>query len=88
MDELNGVVDEIDYQTAYLADIIQESNYGYKVDASEIYKVDYRNKQDNITTYRSRCFTSLYTGTKSTLPHTPFMQEFDDSMQHFLSPDQ
>ena len=89
MGELNGVDDEIDFQTAYVADIVEESNYGYNIDVSEMFHAWNKSKQDKgITTYRNQSFTSKFTGTKSPLPHTPFMQEFDDSMQRFLSSEQ
>ena len=86
MSELNGVDDQIDFQTAYVADIVKESNYGYNIDVSEKFKAwNIHRRDQGITTYRNQSFTSKFTGTKSPLPRTPFMQEFDHSMHHFLS---
>ena len=88
MGKLNGVDDQIDFQTAYVADIVKESNYGYNIDVSEMLHAWNKYKQDHIATYRNQSFTSKFTGSTSPLPRIPFMQEFDDSMQHFLSSEQ
>ena len=85
MGELNGVDDEIDFQTAYVADIAKESNYGYIIDSSPFLHAWFVCKKEDITNYRSQSCTSSFSGTKSPVPRIPFMQEFDDSMQHFLS---
>ena len=36
MGELKGVHDAIDFQTAYVADLVKESNYSYDLDVSEM----------------------------------------------------
>ena len=85
MGELNGPDDEIDFQTAYIADITKEANYGYNLDTSQCFHVWEKYKQDDITTYRNKSHTSQFTGTKSPVFYTPFMQAFDNSMQNFLT---
>ena len=88
MGDINSVDDTIDYQTAYVAEIANESNYGHDIDVSEMLHAWNNYKQDHITTYRNQSFTSKYTGNKAPLPFTPFMEEFDDSMKHFLNSEQ
>lgn len=88
MDDIKSVDDTIDYQTAYVAEIANESNYGHDIDVSEMLHAWNNYKQDHITTYRNQSFTSKYTGNKAPLPFTPFMEEFDDSMKHFLNSEQ
>ena len=85
MGDIKSVDDTIDYQTAYVAEIADESNYGHDIDVSEMLHAWNNYKQDHITTYRNQSFTSKYTGNKAPLPFTLFMEEFDDSMKHFLN---
>ena len=88
MGELNGIDEDIDFQTAYVADIAKESNYPYIIDSSKLLHAWFQYKMDDITTYRSRSYTSMFTGTKSPVFPIPFMQEFDDSMEHFINTEQ
>lgn len=88
MGELGGLDDAVDYQTAYIADIAKEADYGYNIDTSECFHVWLKHRQGDITTYRNQSFTSHFTGTKSTVFHTPFMEAFDHSMQNFVTPKQ
>lgn len=88
MGKVNGPDEGIDFQTAYVADIAKESNYPYIIDSSKLFHAWFQYKMDDITTYRSRSYTSMFTGTKSPVFPIPFMQEFDDSMEHFLNTEQ
>lgn len=88
MGKINGPDEGIDFQTAYVADIAKESNYPYIIDSSKLFHAWFQYKMDDITTYRSRSYTSIFTGTKSPVFPIPFMQEFDDSMEHFLNTEQ
>ena len=85
MKQIDGPDDGIDFQTDYIADVCQESGYGYNLDASAVYHSWIKYKMEDITTYRSQSYTNIFTGKKSPVPRTPFMQEFDDSMEHFLN---
>ncbi|XP_068692248.1 trimethylamine monooxygenase-like [Montipora foliosa] len=85
MKQIDGPDDGIDFQTDYIADVCQESGYGYNLDASAAYHAWIKYKMEDITTYRSQSYTNIFTGKKSPVPRTPFMQEFDDSMEHFLN---
>jgi len=77
--------DNIDYQTAYVADLVKESSYGFDMDCSELQHAWYKSKMVNITTYRDQSYTSKFTGTKARVHHPPFMKAFDDSMQTYLN---
>ena len=85
MRECKNGGDEIDFQTAHLADLVKESNYNYDLDTSDMFHDWHHHKDEDITTYRDKSFTSKFTGNKSPLLRTPFMQEFDDSLQSFIS---
>ncbi|KAL9989178.1 hypothetical protein ACROYT_G003698 [Oculina patagonica] len=85
MGDLNGPRDRIDYSTAYVADLVKESNYSYDLDAAEITHTWYNSKMADILTYREHSYTSKFTGTKSLVRDTPFMKAFDDSMQNYLN---
>ena len=41
-------------------------------------------RREKIAEYRDKSFTSKFTGTKSPFHHTPFMEEYDDSMENVL----
>ena len=66
--------DNIDYQTAYVGDLVKESKYGFDLDYSEIQHAWYKSKLADIMTYRDQRYTSKITGTKSLVHHTPFMK--------------
>ena len=85
MKTLRGKHEEIDFQTNYIADLTKETNYMYNLDASAALHawIKYK-KEEDITTYRSQSHSSIFTGKKSPVPQIPFMQEFDDSLEHFL----
>lgn len=85
MGEIKDVDDEIDFQTAYIANIVKESSYPYDLDVAGIFHPWAQNRRDDITTYRDQTHTSKFTGTKSPAHHTPFMKAFDDSMECFLN---
>ena len=85
MGDLNGHDDAMDYQTAYVADLVKESNYGYDLDSAELFHTWYKNKMTDITTYRQQSHISKFTGTKSPVRDTPFIEAFDDSMENYLN---
>ena len=77
--------DNIGYQTAYIADLVKETNYGFDLDSSKFFHAWYKSKLTDVMTYRDQSYRSKFTGTKSLLHHTPLMKAFDDSMQGYLS---
>ena len=52
-------------QTAYVADLVTESNYSFNLDSSEFFHAWYKSKLADITTYRDQSYTSKFTGTKA-----------------------
>ena len=85
MKELKGCHDDIDFQTDFLLDIAKDANYGYNLDTAEEFHVWEKHKQVSILTYRDQSYASRFTGTKSPIHHTTFMEALDDSMQTFLA---
>ena len=87
--KLNDPGEKVDFQTEYITDVSKDADYGYNLDASAVFHSWIKHRMDgDITNYRSHSFTNIFTGKKSPLPHTPFMQEFDHSVQHFLNPEE
>ena len=85
MEDLKGSDSEIDFQADFVTDLAKESNYGYDLDVRELIHRFAKMKKQDITTYRDQSYTSKFTGTKSPVHHTPFMEAFDDSLQTFLN---
>lgn len=85
MNELKGCDDEIDFQTDYLVDIAKEANYGYDLDTAEEFHVWEKHKRDNILTYRDQSYASKFTGSKSPIHHTTWIEALDDSKETFLN---
>lgn len=85
---LNCPDQKIAFWTDYVTDISKEAEYGYNLDASSVFYPWVKHRMADITNYRSHSFTNLFTGKKSPVAQTPFMQEFDDSVQHFVNPEQ
>ena len=85
MNELKGCDDDIDFQTEYLVDVAKEANYGYDLDTAEEFHVWEKHKRDNILTYRDQSYTSKFTGNKSPIHHTTWIEALDDSKETFLS---
>ncbi|XP_029183405.2 senecionine N-oxygenase-like [Acropora millepora] len=88
MEALKAHDDGIDFQTDYMTDLVKQTSYAYNLDASAAFHDWAEFKKEDIATYRSQCHSSIFTGKKSSPPNTPFMHEFDDSLQHFLNPNQ
>ena len=88
MRNLNCPDEKIAFWTDYITDISKEADYGCNLDASSVFYPWLKHRMADITNYRSHSFANLFTGKKSPVAKTPFMQEFDDSMQHFVNPEQ
>lgn len=77
--------EEIDFQTAVVADISKDANYGYDLDIGYIFHIWEHHKHDDILTYRDQSFTSKFTGSKSPVHHSTFMDALDDSLECYLN---
>ncbi|HLS30216.1 MAG TPA: NAD(P)/FAD-dependent oxidoreductase [Flavobacteriaceae bacterium] len=84
--EIKNANDEIDFQAAYIKDLISFTDYPeFNVDrVAEIFKEWLQDKEDNILTYRDKNFRSVVTGTKAEEHHTDWMDELDDSLERYL----
>lgn len=83
----DGPIDEIDFQAEYMADLYKEVDYpSYDLDLTrEHFRAWEHHKEESITGYRDRSFSSPCTGTVAPLHHTEWWNELDDSMKTFLS---
>jgi trimethylamine monooxygenase len=79
--------DDIDFQTAYVADLLTGSDYpSFDIAlACKMFKEWKGHKKENILTYRDREFVSPVTQTKAPKHHTPWLAAMDDSMEAFLA---
>ncbi|MGP4046104.1 NAD(P)-binding domain-containing protein [Streptomyces sp. 2A115] len=85
-DTLAGPMDDIDFQTDYLRDLLAATDYAdFDLGlAREHFATWEHHKEESITGYRDRSFTSPCTGTAAPVHHTPWWEELDDSLGTFL----
>src|SRR5690606_7337231 len=78
--------DHVDFQTAYIKDLINRTDYpSFDLDrVAEMFKSWLRDKEENILTYRDKVYTSVMDGTTAEVHHTPWMKELDDSLDRYL----
>ncbi|WP_028934970.1 flavin-containing monooxygenase [Pseudonocardia spinosispora] len=86
LEACNGPMEEIDYQADYVADLLKEVDYpAFDLDLTrDHFKTWEHHKEESITGYRDRSFTSPCTGSSAPLHHTPWWNEPDDSLATFL----
>lgn len=86
LDACDGPSEEIDFQADYLADLNKEIDYpSYDLDLTRAhFKTWEHHKEEDITGYRDRSFTSPCTGTAGPVHHTPWWRALDDSLSTFL----
>ncbi|WP_323993523.1 NAD(P)/FAD-dependent oxidoreductase [Nguyenibacter sp. L1] len=79
--------DEIDFQTAYVGDLIANTDYPdfNLAHVAETFKAWKHDKVDDIMNYRDQSYVSGLTGALAPPHHTPWMRAFDDSMEAFLA---
>ncbi|TDU02143.1 trimethylamine monooxygenase [Streptomyces sp. 846.5] len=85
-DMLHGPMDDIDFQTDYLRDLMAATDYpSFDLElARQHFATWEHHKEESITGYRDRAFASPCTGTVAPLHHTPWWTELDDSLATFL----
>jgi len=85
-DKLEDANDDIDFQAAYIKDLISYTDYpDFNIDkVGEMFKQWLRDKENDILTYRDKRFRSVITGTLAAEHHTNWMDELDDSKQRYL----
>jgi trimethylamine monooxygenase len=84
---LAGPSDDIDFQADHLLELSKDVDYpAFDLALTrEQFRRWEHDKQESITGYRDKSFTSPCTGTPSPVHHTPWWQAYDDSMATFLS---
>lgn len=85
-DQLNDGEDHVDFQSAYIKDLLTLSDYpNFNVDrVGEMFKEWLKDKEENILTYRDKTYQSVVTGTMAAEHHTDWMDELDDSKERYL----
>ncbi len=88
--KLADATDEIDFQAAYILDLIEPTDYpDFDVTrVAEIFKEWEHDKEADILGYRNKSYRSTLTGTLAPKHHTPWMDAKDDSLEAFLEQEQ
>lgn len=76
----------IDFQRDYLSDLVKIVSYMTVSDVHQIAECfhEWENHRcENISTFRDRHFRSVFTGTLSTIHHTPYMKSYEDCIDEF-----
>ncbi|XP_045208781.2 senecionine N-oxygenase-like [Mercenaria mercenaria] len=89
IDQVNAIVSELDFlrfQTALISHLAELTGYNNDVAKREAVLQQLlkdRKGSLGLAGFKDRCFTSIYSGTVAP-KQTPFMQNFDDSIETFL----
>lgn len=76
---------DIDYQRDFMADLCRATGYNEGVVKSGTMFHDWEHhKAQDIATYRDKCFTSTFSGTKAPQTAIPWYQAYDDSLESFV----
>ena len=83
---LSNPFEDIDFQTDYTRDLCELTDYpDFDLDlAAKHFKDWEHHKEESITGYRDKAFSSPCTGTMAPVHHTPWVEAMDDSMKTFL----
>lgn len=83
---LQGAFEKIDFQADHIQDLLSEVDYPkFDLDLTRKQFKDWeRHKEESITRYRDRAFSSPCTGNDAPVHHTPWWNALDDSMDAFL----
>jgi len=86
--EAKSVLDIIDLQNDYVLELHKEAEHEFKnfFEYRNLMKKWIDDKVNkNLFTFRNQTFKSVVTGTQSTSNKTPFMENFDDSMEGIMN---
>ncbi|WP_280758636.1 flavin-containing monooxygenase [Prescottella agglutinans] len=88
-EELRTAVEEIDFQAAYIRDLVDRTDYPeFHVETQgELFKQWKKDKKSDIMGYRNCSYTSTLTGTVAPPLHDEWMNILDDSAESFLNND-
>ena len=76
--------EDIDFRGDLVNLLAKESNYGHDLDIRHILHAWKTYKEESIMAYRDKAFASKYTGHKSPIHHSTFMEAMDDSLECFV----
>lgn len=77
--------DDIDCQSDHIADLCKATGYNPAITKGRAMFHDWEHhKMENVATYRDKCFTSIFSGTKAPQLIKPWFQSFDDSVAGFV----
>lgn len=84
---LETAKEEIDFQAAYIRDLMQETDYPeFGVEAqAELFKQWKQHKYEDIMGYRNKSYPSTITGNKGTPLPDHWMELRDDSLETFMT---
>lgn len=86
LEGVSGCMEQIDFQTDYVRDLLALSDYtAFDLELVREHFITWEHdKDESITGYRNKSFSSPCTGTVGPAPHTPWWDEMDDSLAKFL----
>ncbi|KAL4230829.1 hypothetical protein ACF0H5_011203 [Mactra antiquata] len=77
--------DDIDFQSDFVAELCSLTDYDKRcVDARSLFHKWEHDKDENIKTYRDKCFASIFTSTMSPSHSSDWWNAFDDSIKTFV----
>ena len=85
-DSGTGAHDAIRYQGDYIKELIAETDYpSFDVGGTDQAFFQWKkHKDENIMTFRNKCFKSVMTGSLAPVHHTPWKDDHDDSLESYL----
>ena len=82
--DFTKLIDGLQFMTNVLKDLCDAGGYPTNcTKAFELLKAWYQHKAENILTFRDRQFRSVNTGKLAPLHHTPWLEEYDDTLECF-----
>jgi len=84
---LKNFLDYISFQKEYLIDLLTKIDYPY-FDINQMVKIltdCVKTRLENLITYREKTYTSVLTNTTAKQHHTPWIKEFNDTLENFIN---
>ncbi|KAL4238253.1 hypothetical protein ACF0H5_002966 [Mactra antiquata] len=82
---LKSFYDYLDYQALVINMLCTDTGYTKEIlKFDDLFRTWLRQRYDDILTHRNHCYRSVFTGTMSAKPNTPWWEARDDSKEAFL----
>ena len=79
--------EKLEFVTKYLLSLCEDNGYTKAADkAKTILHEEWQHKLKDVSSYRDKQYTSIHTGSLSTVPVIPWMNAFDESSHEFNRP--